>query len=147
MGAYTLVIALLAFVSSASAATYAVSTTVVGADGTTTVPWPPTCTASALNTYAVYDNFADEQWVYGCGYGTVNGNNVYNQAANNWRECFNYCATFTGGFVCTEFSYNNGGLGEAAGTCVLKDARPASISLFNNALGARVGVARRQYRE
>jgi len=143
------VLALLGVYAAAAnaATTYSISTTVVGADGIATVPWPPTCTAVGTQVYAVYDTAQNELWNYMCGAATVSGlTSLPNQAAlSSWRDCFALCDATMG---CTSFSYNLGSVnGEGAGTCFMKTTLPPAYTSTTALSATRVAALRVRYRK
>lgn len=115
----------------------------VGADGITSVTWPPSCLGvDASDTYAVTDT-ASTSWLFQCGLGTNNGATglVTQPAANSWRDCFALCNS---NVACTSFTYYLGAKnGEGAGSCVLKNAIPGAFSGSNQLLNTRIGVLKR----
>lgn len=124
-----------------------ITTTFVGGNGVTTVPWPPTCSAVNGGTSAVYDSNAQELYYFMCGAATSNPSLATVAAANSWRDCFALCDNAQG---CTSFSFNPSttpppAFGEGPGNCVLKAALPPSFSQTDALTSTRIGVIRYRY--
>ena len=137
--------------SVSNANTYAGVTTSVGSDGFTTVPYPPSCNAAMYNTlytYAVYDTYAGEEYMFQCGPASA-GSTIASQPGTTWRDCFAWCDQNP---ACTSFSFNNGGAyGEAlpnggtGATCNLKNTNPAQFTSYAALVSSRVVGLRRSY--
>lgn len=101
------------------------ATAQVGTDGITTVPYPPSCTATGQNTYAVTDT-AGSSYVFMCGAipGGL-GTTITSGGNPDWRACFSLCDNYAGPSApCNAFAYNQevsgGSLGTTVGNCILR---------------------------
>jgi len=139
--------------TTSNAAVYAGGTTSVGPDGFTTVPYPPSCNAAmygTANTYAVYDSYGGEEYLFQCGPASA-GTTIASVPGLTWRDCFQQCDAQPMG--CTSFSFNGGGnYGEAAAgggtsTCNLKGVNPGGFTSYAALVQTRVAAVRRSYGE
>jgi len=115
----------------------------VGADGITTTAWPPVCTGSATDVYAVNDT-KGTPYVYMCGGGS--GGSTAQTVTNvaSWRDCFSLCDASP---ACAGWSYNQGAVnGEGIGQCLIKSGKPNSFASTANLLSTRIaGIPRAYY--